>query len=769
MPPVAAKHGVARRKTMPGGLTMTVNRIRGLILAVCFSAWIALALNGLSPTSAQAQTDVFTGLASFLVATGPLTEIDFEDLPQSASSDPRDWAVGDFIPNPLTLHGVIFTDPIALQTGLCSSSTCQADPNNPSGGNITLSLNQGASVVLPVGTGGVMLSVEGMGDITFTLQVTDFAGNSISVDGQAVLDDVTYLGFTSVNGIQQVEVVHVGSAGGPLVLSTVLVELSDPDVTIGVWADPDGDGGPSNNDVVFGSATVQGDVVDLRVQFLGPPFSSCETADGTWCHNITWCFEVDQNTATGNACGYAGADLEFTLSGKPGSLFGGPFSFDGALAGLDPCSVGWYDWDTNTLRLVLPLSLLSDDSTLDYAVKGVFRQKDTNQSLQVYNDTAPNSVDFRVAGGFFSSVEKKIVPFGGMPLCSPNKETSLPIQASGTIELFPELAIFRKAPIANMVQSSYFKTTSDNRQFRRGFVELTIPDLPDEAVISHAALILPETRGSTTYPKPLVTHEVSYYYSADLVINTDDYDRATTPISQTFESDENLPTQMFSLDVTDAVSGDHEGDSIGFRIKLAVDPSYTAIENFGTSFDPSTDIPPRVLLRLSEARANVDSALGGTLIYTNTQGTEVTVFAPAGAVSETTRLAYESEAAAALDSSTFVRGMDISTSPGSLVQIKNDFTLGAFQAGRPQSGSILQEPLTLTLHYTDTDVALIDEDTLILNHWNGGEWEYAACGPYDRHPDDNWLAVPICHLSSRFALFGLRDELNQVYLPLVLK
>jgi hypothetical protein len=42
---------------------MTVNRIRGLILAVCFSAWIALALNGLSPTSAQAQTDVFTGLA----------------------------------------------------------------------------------------------------------------------------------------------------------------------------------------------------------------------------------------------------------------------------------------------------------------------------------------------------------------------------------------------------------------------------------------------------------------------------------------------------------------------------------------------------------------------------------------------------------------------------------------------------------------------------------------------------------------------------------
>ena len=40
----------------------------------------------------------------------------------------------------------------------------------------------------------------------------------------------------------------------------------------------------------------------------------------------------------------------------------------------------------------------------------------------------------------------------------------------------------------------------------------------------------------------------------------------------------------------------------------------------------------------------------------------------------------------------------------------------------------------------------------------------AACGDYDRHPDENWLAAPICHLS-RFALFGKYT----VYLPLVLR
>jgi hypothetical protein len=35
---------------------------------------------------------------------------------------------------------------------------------------------------------------------------------------------------------------------------------------------------------------------------------------------------------------------------------------------------------------------------------------------------------------------------------------------------------------------------------------------------------------------------------------------------------------------------------------------------------------------------------------------------------------------------------------------------------------------------------------------------------YDRHPNENWLAVPICHLT-KLALFGQ----HRVYLPLVIK
>jgi hypothetical protein len=79
-----------------------------------------------------------------------------------------------------------------------------------------------------------------------------------------------------------------------------------------------------------------------------------------------------------------------------------------------------------------------------------------------------------------------------------------------------------------------------------------------------------------------------------------------------------------------------------------------------------------------------------------------------------------------------------------------------------------EEPVTITIHYTNADVAGLDENALVLEYWDEGtsSWADAACGPYDRHPDEDWLAVPICHLS-RFALFG--EEQQKVYLPLVIR
>ena len=47
----------------------------------------------------------------------------------------------------------------------------------------------------------------------------------------------------------------------------------------------------------------------------------------------------------------------------------------------------------------------------------------------------------------------------------------------------------------------------------------------------------------------------------------------------------------------------------------------------------------------------------------------------------------------------------------------------------------------------------------------GGVWLDAACSAYIRDLDENWVQVPICHLS----WFGLFEYTPQLYLPLVHK
>lgn len=66
-------------------------------------------------------------------------------------------------------------------------------------------------------------------------------------------------------------------------------------------------------------------------------------------------------------------------------------------------------------------------------------------------------------------------------------------------------------------------------------------------------------------------------------------------------------------------------------------------------------------------------------------------------------------------------------------------------------GYVFKEPITI--HYSDADVAELDEGSLLLKYWDGVAWVDAACGECERHPDENWLAVKICHLT-RFALLG---------------
>jgi len=162
-----------------------------------------------------------------------------------------------------------------------------------------------------------------------------------------------------------------------------------------------------------------------------------------------------------------------------------------------------------------------------------------------------------------------------------------------------------------------------------------------------------------------------------------------------------------------------------------------------------------VYRRSEGTQATVGTAGSSTMSYTNTQGTRITIDIPAGAVAQTTTF--------------YLHNADIVThTPTSLNFVGSIFLLNAVQDGARVNGFTPQLPITVTLHYTD-DVGL-DESSLLLQTWDSGQWVDAAttCTPastYDRHPDENWLAVPICHLSE-FALLGRRYP---VFLPLVLK
>jgi hypothetical protein len=95
------------------------------------------------------------------------------------------------------------------------------------------------------------------------------------------------------------------------------------------------------------------------------------------------------------------------------------------------------------------------------------------------------------------------------------------------------------------------------------------------------------------------------------------------------------------------------------------------------------------------------------------------------------------------------------------------FQLDALQGGVLQPGFQFLTPITLILHYTDQDVAGLQEATLELDYWDeaSGSWQDAACGAgYTRDPVNNQLTVEICHLSE-FGLFGSQN--TWLYVPLV--
>jgi hypothetical protein len=145
-------------------------------------------------------------------------------------------------------------------------------------------------------------------------------------------------------------------------------------------------------------------------------------------------------------------------------------------------------------------------------------------------------------------------------------------------------------------------------------------------------------------------------------------------------------------------------------------------------------------------------ATGTTLIYTDLQDGLTVVQVPTGCVTSTTMLVY--------------RPVDVPVEHSGFAFAGRAFELDAYRDDVLLADFIFEKPVTVTLYYTGTHIAGLSEDALRLYYWDDkvGQWKDAACGEYVRHPSENWLAVPICHLS-QFALFGQ----HHVYLSVVLR
>jgi hypothetical protein len=177
----------------------------------------------------------------------------------------------------------------------------------------------------------------------------------------------------------------------------------------GTWTDPLADVSSPHADIVSGSLTVSVDQIDLRIKFTAAPYPTTHT------HHVSVCFDTDQNPDTGSACGSGGAlkgaEQGFTLFGLD-ELTACSFSFNGMLSDLDPGDHLWFDFATNTLRLLFPRDKLPDDGAFHYIIESAF-----GGSFGA-NERVPDSANFSTAGRYLiQSGIQAIEPFDGEQIC----------------------------------------------------------------------------------------------------------------------------------------------------------------------------------------------------------------------------------------------------------------------------------------------------------------------------------------------------------------
>jgi hypothetical protein len=198
------------------------------------------------------------------------------------------------------------------------------------------------------------------------------------------------------------------------------------------------------------------------------------------------------------------------------------------------------------------------------------------------------------------------------------------------------------------------------------------------------------------------------------------------------------------------------GASYYFRLRTFT-PAHQSGPRGNIWVGQQNDLWSEFTLPLGLTFGQVQPEITSSLTITDASNTAVTVVVPPGSVTSTVTLGFATREAV--------------TDTAGLSFASLSFDLTAFENGQPLPEFTFAEPLTVTIRYSDQDIAGLNEQSLLLFYWDEAQhaWVDAAstCTPrsaYQRHPQDNWLALPICHLST-FGLFSLDGQ--QLYLPVM--
>ena len=151
----------------------------------------------------------------------------------------------------------------------------------------------------------------------------------------------------------------------------------------------------------------------------------------------------------------------------------------------------------------------------------------------------------------------------------------------------------------------------------------------------------------------------------------------------------------------------------------------SAVASFTYTITISTPAPPgggggasaaQTMPTTTNGLVTATAALGGKTTLTRTDGTKITVEVPVGAVSGNTTITVQEAA-----TGTIIIGAPTGTGQ----TIISGFTITATSGGNPVTS--FSSAVTITVTYTDAQVAGLDETTLKLYRWDGTQWVALTC------------------------------------------